>query len=36
MTPDILFDLLKRAAEGENIDEVFADGLEMLCTCSNE
>jgi hypothetical protein len=36
MNPDDLFDLLKRAAAGENIDEVFADGLEMLCTCSND
>lgn len=36
MTPDELFDLLKRAAAGENIDEIFAEGIEMLCTCSNE
>lgn len=34
MTPDQLFDYLKRAANGEDLDNLYAEALDFLCYCS--
>lgn len=36
MTPDELFDYLKRAANGEDLNDIYAEALETLCYCSLE
>lgn len=33
MNPDQLYDLLKRAAKGEDLDELFKEALDALEIC---
>lgn len=34
MTPEQLFEYLQRAAKGEDIQALYAEALDSLCTCS--
>lgn len=34
MTPEQLFEFLQRAAKGENLQALYAEALDFLCTCT--